>query len=125
MTNSLLHIGLHVLEEDVQKFYLDILNCEPKNNFTIQAEDAFLIFGISREVRVQLVSSGGIELELFIDDIKKTFTFGHICFRSTDAERIIVNASEKGYHTFIRKRNSNETYFISDSNQNLFEIKKI
>ena len=74
MTNSLLHIGLHVLEEDVQKFYLDILNCEPKNNFTIQAEDAFLIFGISREVRVQLVSSGGIELELFIDDIKNLNT---------------------------------------------------
>ena len=59
-----------------------------------------------------------------IDGKIKSPSFGHICFQSSEAERIVKKAAEKGFHTIIRKRNSKETYFINDSNHNLFEVKK-
>lgn len=125
MNNSLIHVGLHVLEKDVLDFYKEILDCQTKRTFTLQPDDAFPIFGINQEVTVQLVSCGGIELELFAGDKKNEIpTFGHLCFQSTEADKIFDKACKAGFRTFIRKRNLNETYFISDNNNNLFEIKK-
>jgi len=122
--NKILHIGLHIIENDLESFYTNVLNCKIERTFNLQPEDSFNIFGINEEVKILRVSCGGIELELFIDGKIKSPTFGHICFRSSEAERIFETASENGYRTFIRKRNSGETYFISDSNHNLFEIKR-
>lgn len=123
MDNSLLHIGLCVLEDDVRNFYNEILNCKPKRIFTIQAKDALTIFGINKEATVKLVSCCGINLELFINGKIDSSTFGHICFNSAIAKKIFEKAKENGYKTFLRKINSKETYFISDSNNNVFEIK--
>jgi hypothetical protein len=125
MENSLLHIGLHVLEQDVKNFYSEILSCETKRIFVLQAADVNSFFGLNKEVTVQLVSCSGIDFELFIDGKIDSSTFGHVCFQSADAEKIFEKAKEGGYKTFVRKRNSNETYFISDSNHNLFEIKNV
>ncbi len=124
MTNSFLHTGLHILEKDLQNFYKDVLNCETIRSFTVTMEDAFSIFGIKQEVTAHLVSCGGIELELFIGEKTEAHTFGHICFQSTQAEEIFEKSKTKGFNTFVRKKNSNTTYFISDKNKNLFEIKK-
>lgn len=125
MNNSLQHIGLQVLEEDLQSFYKDILNCETKRSFTLSAEEAFPIFGIKQEVTIYFVACGDIGLELFVGEKIHTPTFGHICFQSNKAEEINNKAKAKGFRTYTRKRNSNATYFISDNNNNLFEIKKI
>jgi hypothetical protein len=121
--NKILHIGLHIIENDLESFYTNVLNCKIERTFNLQPEDSFNIFGINEEVKILRVSCGGIELELFIDGKIESPTFGHVCFQSSEAERIFETASENGYRTFIRKRNSGETYFISDSNHNLFEIK--
>lgn len=125
MDNSLLHIGLHVLEDDVKNFYIEILNGEPVRSFNIQAEDALEIFGIYKEAAVQLFSCGGIDLELFVDGKIDYQSFGHVCFKSGNAKEIYRKAEEKGYKTLLRKRNSYETYFISDRNNNVFEIKNL
>ncbi len=122
--NNILHIGLPIIEKDIDSFYTDILNCKIERTFNLQSEDSFAIFGIKEEVRILYTSCSGIEFELFIDGKIKSPTFGHICFQSSEAERIVEKAVEKGFPTFIRKRNLKETYFISDSNHNLFEIKK-
>lgn len=124
MTNSFLHTGLHILEEDLQSFYKDVLNCELIRSFSVTTEDVFSIFGIKQEVTVHLVSCGGIELELFIGERTEAHTFGHICFQSTHAEEIFEKSKTKGFKTFVKKKNSGATYFISDKNNNLFEIKK-
>ena len=123
MDNSLLHIGLCVLEDGVKNFYNEIFNCKPKRIFTIQAKDALTIFGINKEATVQLVSCGDIDLELFINGKIDSSTFRHICFSSAIAKKRFEKAKENGYKTFLKKINSNERYFISDSSNNVFEIK--
>jgi len=125
MTNSFLHTGLHILEEDLQNFYRDVLNCKTIRSFTVTTKDAFSIFGKKQEVTVYLVSCGGIELELFIGEKTVARTFGHICFQSTQADEIFEKSNTKGFNTFVRKKKSSATYFIRDRNNNLFEIKKL
>ena len=95
-----------------------------ERTFKLLPEDTFSIFGINEGVKILYASCNGIDLELFINGEINIPTFGHICFQSLEAERIVKQAKEKGFHTFIRKRNSKETYFIGDSNHNLFEMKK-
>ncbi len=125
MTNKLLHIGLHIIENDIESFYTNVLDCKIERTFSLQAEATFPIFNINKEVKIFYVNCNGIEFELFIGDKIDSPTFGHVCIQSSDAEKIFEKAKLMGYHTFIRKRNSKETYFIKDSNQNLFEIKKM
>lgn len=121
--NNILHIGLHITEKDIDSFYIDILNCKIERTFNLQPEDSFAIFGIKKEVNILYTSCSGIDLELFIGDKIDSRNFGHVCFQSTEAEKIFKMAKEKGFKTLVRKKNSSETYFISDSNHNLFEIK--
>jgi len=121
--NKLLHIGLHIIEKDIESFYTNVLDCKIERTFSLQAEDAFSIFNINKNVKILYVICNGVEFELFIDGKIDSPTFGHVCIQSSDAEKIFERAKQMGYHTFIRKRNLKETYFISDSNKNLFEIK--
>ena len=125
MINNILHVGLHVVKEDVKNFYSEVLNCEIIRTFILQPEDSYSIFGIKEKVQILYTSCGSIDLELFIGNKIESPSFGHICLQSSEAEEIFRKAGKKGYHTFIRKRNSGETYFISDSNYNLFEIKTL
>lgn len=123
--NSILHIGLHVLEEDVESFYKGVLNCEIIRSFSLSKEDAYSIFGIKHDTDIYYISCGNVELELFIGGKTETPTFGHVCFQSQEADSINGRAIKNGYNSFLRKRNSSTTYFISDNNHNLFEIKTI
>jgi len=122
MTNTLIHIALQVKGKDINSFYLDVLHGEITRKFELSREVSSEIFMIDKNVKVVQVSCEEIDYELFIDDDPQLPTFAHVCFYSGQATKIMDRAIQKGYHTYVRN-NSPETYFINDSNNNLFEIK--
>ena len=123
MSNSLIHIALHVNEKDVNSFYLDVLHGRIERSFEISKEVSSEVFSIDKNVKVVLVSCHGVDFELFIDDSPLLPSFAHVCFLSDHAKKMMERANLKGYRTYIRNNNSVETYFINDANNNLFEIK--
>lgn len=123
MTNTLIHIALHVNEKDVNSFYLDVLHGKITRSFELSKDVSSDIFNINKNVKVVLVSCDGIDFELFIDDDLPLPTFAHVCFYSEQAQKIMQRANQKGYRTHLHKTNTIETYFLSDLNNNLFEIK--
>jgi len=123
MTNTLIHIALHVNEKDVNSFYFDVLHGKVTRTVELSREVTSEIFRIDKNVKVVLVSCEGIDFELFIDNDLLLPTFAHVCFHSEQAKKIMERANLKGYRTYSHKNNSTETYFISDTNYNLFEIK--
>lgn len=126
MANLIHHIGLQVIEKDVTSFYKNILGCIAIREFILSKEDAFSIFNIKKEVTIIYMQCENIELELFIDNIPKEATFSHVCIHTDNAIDIVNKAKNKNYHVFIReKKDKTKTYFIRDSNYNLFEIKSI
>jgi hypothetical protein len=124
MSNTLIHIALHVKERDINSFYLDVLHGRIERTFDLSKEFASGIFNINKDVKVVQVSCQGIDFELFIDDDPLPPTFAHVCFLSEQAKKIMERANQNGYSTCLHQNQSAETYFVRDANFNLFEIKK-
>ncbi|MBP7496275.1 MAG: hypothetical protein KA792_01240 [Bacteroidales bacterium] len=123
--NSLIkHIGINVVETDIEPFYIDILGGTKLHTFTLQPEIAFNIFNLKKEVEVVIVKYDSIEFELFIHPMPQSFSFSHICIRSNQAENIAKSATINGFSLFTLQNNNKVSYFISDHNYNLFEIKQ-
>ncbi len=123
MSSTLTHIALQVNEKDVDSFYVDVLNGVVTRTFELSREDSAEIFNIDKKVKVLQVSCEGIDFELFVAGDHLSPTFAHVCFHSLRANDIIEKAKLNGYKTFVRNNNSSATYFVSDTNSNLFEIK--
>jgi hypothetical protein len=119
------HIGLQIVENDLQPFYKKVLSCIILREFILPKEEAFLIFNISNEVKIIYTQCENVELELFIDDKPKEASFNHVCIHTNRADEITNKAQTENFRVFIReKKDGTKTYFISDSNYNLFEIKR-
>lgn len=122
MDITLKHIGLQVAEKDVTSFYIDLLDFKILRSFSLSEDDAYNIFKIRKSVKVLYGTCGETDLELFVLDKSSTQTFSHLCIGIEQANTIVEKANKKGYRTYIR---NNQTFFIADSNNNIFEIKEI
>lgn len=124
MLNSLNHIGLQINDKDLKSFYFNILECKVEKEFILNKEEALQIFGLSEEVKIVYTKTGNIELELFVFNKNIQKNFNHICFTSNNSSIIAKKAKKENYRVFIRtKTDKSKTYFISDSSNNIFELK--
>ncbi len=124
MANFIHHIGLQVIEEDISSFYINVLGCIVLREFTLSKDDAYPIFGIRKEVDIFYTKCGNIDLELFVDKNSKVPTFNHVCIHDDDVEETVKKAQTAGFGVFIREKDDRtKTYFVSDSNHNIFEMK--
>ncbi len=119
------HIGLQVIEKDIDAFCVDLLHFKCTRTFVLSEKEANEIFNIKKSVQILSGSCDGMEFELFIDKSPTVPTFTHVGFQTEQAAELAEQAKIKGYSVFIRNSGKSETWFISDSNYNLFEIKNI
>jgi hypothetical protein len=124
MENSIKHIGLQIIEKDLSDFYEEIMKFTPLYSFTLSQDDSYEIFGIKKEVTILNGTCPELDLELFIQNKSMESNFSHVCFYSERMIEMFDMAKRKGYKTYLRRNNGNETLFLSDSNFNLFEIKQ-
>lgn len=124
MANRIHHIGLQIVEKDLQSFYIDILRCVIIREFILSKEEAFSIFNISKAVKIIYTKCEGVEMEFFIDSTLSPKTFNHICIHSDIAAEMASKAISAGFRVYTReKKDSTKNYFISDTSHNVFEIK--
>jgi hypothetical protein len=114
------HIGLQVIDEDVDSFYIDILGFEPIRTMQLSAEESNDIFGINKKVSILFGSCRGLDMELFISDSPRVISYNHLCIQTKYPQDMLSAAIFNGYRTFTRRKNVYETFFISDSNNNVF-----
>ena len=119
------HTGLHVLQVDVKSFYEDILGFEEERSFALSAEESLNIFGIDSRVNIVQGNCGNVNLELFISSNLIQPSYNHVCIAVSDAKRLSELALHKGYKVHTRNGKVSTTYFISDSNNNIFEVKNL
>ena len=126
MLNSLSHIGLQINDKDLKSFYFNILECKVEKEFMLNKEEATNIFGISENIKIVQTKIGNIKLELFVFNKKIQSNFNHICFTSSKSSQIAEKVEKENYKVYIHTKTDNsKTYFISDSNNNIFEFKSI
>ena len=125
MNAKVKHIGLQVIEADVSNFYEDIFGFKPTRSFSLTQEESNKIFGINNDVTIIFGDCGEVELELFVSENQKQLNYNHTCLMVSDPEQLSKHAAQKGYRVYTRENKQGFTYFISDSNSNIFEIKGI
>jgi len=119
--NMIHHIGLQVIKEDVENFYIDLLNFKISKTFLLPRKKSIDIFNVNESPTIVYGTCGDFELELFISKSNVEKTFSHLCLQTENFEEIMEKAKQKGYKVYVHK--PNQTFFISDTNHNVFEIK--
>lgn len=117
------HIGLEITAPDLENFYRDILNFEITGHFLLEKETSEQLFGIHQSVDVHYAKKDGYELELFSYPNTLPPNFGHICIQTNRAKDIYDLSLKRGYHAVIQRNRDRESYFVKDSNGNMFELK--
>ena len=123
MDIKFVHAGLQVLQKDVKPFYDDILGFKVERSFALSAEESLGIFGIDSPVEIVQGDCDEVNLELFISNNPRLPIYNHSCIAVSNAQAIANSALQKGYRVHNRNGKAGTTYFISDSNCNIFEIK--
>lgn len=117
------HIGLQVIEKDIEVFYKSLLKGKINGSFILEQDLAMAIFNIKKQVKVVHVICEDIDFELFVNDSTSLPTFQHVCLQLQNAHEVYKKAAAKGYWTYSHKRSDQETYFIKDNMNNIFELK--
>lgn len=118
------HVGLSIRDiQEVYDFYEKILGFKKHKQFPLFHKLAEDIFGFSESPEIFVMKKEDIELELFISREKFRPAYAHTCLEFTDAEKIINRAKKQNYKTYIKPGTYGTTWFVADSNKNLFELK--
>jgi hypothetical protein len=116
------HVGIQVISEDIEGFYIGVLNGLRTSNRTIDKSIAGKIFNIQKDVKVSYVLCKNVEFELFVHEQKMPGSFQHLCLQVRNPKQIYQSAKSAGYQTIVRETEKNTSYFIKDKNNNFFEI---
>ncbi len=117
------HIGLQVIDSDLENFYQNILGGERENSFSMPPEVSASVFNIRKGTDVHYLKLNNLVLELFINNSSVVpDNYSHICLQLQNAEAIYRKAESAGYPVFLWKEH---TFFIRDQNRNLFELKTL
>lgn len=117
------HIALEIKEKDLRDFYIGILGGKIENKSTLKREDVTNVFEVYKQAPVYNLQLQDIKFELFVHETIEQDSLQHFCINLKNASRIYEKANVKKYRTYLKKRGDIETYFISDDNGNMFEVK--
>ena len=124
MTTSLNHIALQYQNKrDAEIFFSDILGIPKTRSFTVSADLSKEIFGITKNVDVDVFDNGIIRFEIFyMVDIHRS-SFSHICIEVESKEKFIQTCKKYKLNPYTIKKGEKELLFAKDFSNNLYEIK--
>lgn len=119
------HIGLSVKNnEDLEKFYFDILGFKTEHKFVINSDYSKRLFNIDDNAQIYLIKKDDLLLEIFIKNLPANRNYSHICIEMENRDKILEKVKENNYTYTIIEREKENLVFISDNSGNLFEIKE-
>ncbi len=120
------HIALTVNDsKEIKNFYENVLLFSLVRKFSVNGETTQQIFSTDDSADVYLMWNHDIQLEIFLSPKKERKVFSHICLAYWKAELTYKKAVKSGYKALLKKNPVNNTYFIWDKSDNMFEIKEV
>ena len=121
---NLLHVGIQVIQDDVENFYVNVLGGILNESFKIGEQISEKIFAIPAETEVLIVRVHELMLELFMHKTVAPKSYAHFCLEVNNIDNIIYKAEQLSYKTVLHKSaKGTNTWFIYDNNNNIFELK--
>jgi len=113
---------LNTTRNDIQDFYVGILGGKITRHFTLSEKEAVKILHIPQQHEVYELELQNMQLELLPYEVIEEDSLQHFCFHLNNASDAYHKAIKKHYSAHLRRKDGKETYFITDRNNNLFEI---
>ena len=124
MATSLNHIALQYQNKrDAEIFFSDILGIPKTSSFTVSADLSKEIFGITKNVDVDVFDNGIIRFEIFYMVDTHHSSFSHICIKVESKEKFIQTCKKYKLNPYIVIKGEKELLFAKDFSNNLYEIK--
>lgn len=121
------HIALHInQEEEIQKFYSEVLQFNEFHRFTLDSKVASAVFGIQEPVLVVRMRQFNVELELLIHSKPISNSLAHHAFEFWRMHEVFSKAEKMNYKTTrVAKENGRMAFYVDDAAGNHFELKEI
>lgn len=124
MTTSLNHIALQYQNKrDAEIFFSDILGIPKTRSFTVSADLSKEIFGITKNVDVDVFDNGIIRFEIFYMVDTHRSSFSHTCIEVESKEKFIQTCKKYKLNPYIVIKGEKKLLFAKDFSNNLYEIK--
>ncbi len=121
------HIAIHINnEEEIQKFYSEILQFNEFHRFTLDKNVADSVFGINEPVLVARMRQFNVELELLVHSQPIATGLAHHAFEFWRMHEVFSKAEKMNYKTIkVAKENGRMAFYVADAAGNFFELKEI
>jgi catechol 2,3-dioxygenase-like lactoylglutathione lyase family enzyme len=126
MTNdiSLHHVGIECSgQQSAHRFFTSILGFSKIKSKVISKELSASIFGIDKEVPIDVYENGKMRVEVFMIKSRKESTYQHLCFEVEDKDKFLVVCKQHGLSPFFVENEGKQLLFVRDFSNNLYEIK--
>jgi len=119
------HIALQCSDSEKAKiFFTEILGLPLEKKFVVSKELSERIFGIVKDVEVEVYSNNRVRFEVFIIQNEENHGFEHVCVEIDNKKEFIELCNKYDLKTIIIEKNGKNLLFVKDFSGNLFEIKE-
>ena len=89
----------------------------------LSKELSAVIFGINKNMSIEIYDNGKMRVEVFINTTRREPTYDHICIEVDNKSDFITQCTQQGLDPFFIEKEGKQLLFVRDFSDNLYEIK--
>ena len=118
------HIAVECLDQQsADRFFTTILGIPKIKDTMLSKELSAAIFGISKNVPIEIFDNGKMRVEVFINTTRSEPTYDHICIEVDNKSDFITQCKKQGLDPFFVEKEGKQLLFVRDFCNNLYEVK--
>jgi len=110
-------------QQSADRFFTTILGIPKIKDTMLSKELSAAIFGISKNVPIEIYDNGKTRFEVFINTTRRESTYDHICIEVDNKSDFITQCKQQGLDPFFVEKEGKQLLFVRDFSDNLYEIK--
>ncbi len=108
--------------KDAEIFFKKILGLKLTKSFILSEELTNKIFGVNKEITVDVYSNKYSYFEIFISNKKQKQVFDHIGIKIKNKKNFINRCKKYGLKPYLVKKGEKKLLFVKDFSDNIFEV---
>jgi catechol 2,3-dioxygenase-like lactoylglutathione lyase family enzyme len=109
-------------QQSAYRFFTTILGIPKINDTMLSKELSATIFGINKNVPIEIYDNGKTRFEVFINMTRSESAYDHICIEVDNKSDFITRCIKYGLNPFFVEKEGKLLLFVRDFSNNLFEI---
>jgi len=110
-------------QQSADRFFTTVLGIPKIKSTVLSKELSAAIFGISKNVPIEIYDNGKTRFEVFINTKSREPTYDHICIEVDNKSDFITQCKQQGLDPFFVEKEGKQLLFVRDFSDNLYEVK--